>query len=155
MTFTTPSNSRATLSDLAGQAARLRRRSIQNWLDCAAILAEAREIAAHGQWLQFLADAGIPNRTAQRMLRLHAAGIKCVTVTHLGGIRATLDFLATADRAMANWRAAVKEAEGSDAYSTLLQSAPGGPLEAIPFLDTPEDRERMGAAHTALSGTLA
>ena len=54
------------------------------------MLLDAREIAEHGAWLPFLAEAGIHERTARRMMVLSPAGLKSDTVSDLGGIRATL-----------------------------------------------------------------
>ena len=67
--------------------------AIDAYLACGEALAEAKATVAHGEWLPWLAAAGIPPRTAQRMLLLHGEGFKSDTVTYLGGIRATLDAL--------------------------------------------------------------
>ena len=62
------SNATAVLAELAATAGRRYRKSTASWLEAAAVLLEARKIAGHGDWAQFLTDAGIPARTASRML---------------------------------------------------------------------------------------
>ncbi len=49
-----------------------------------AALIEAKELTKHGQWLPFLADVGIPPRTALRYMTLASSGIKSATVANLG-----------------------------------------------------------------------
>ena len=120
-------NSDAILDELADRAAGFHQRAIDSWIKCAYVLLEAREIASHGQWLRFLQHAGIPERTSQRMLRIARAGLKSDTVSDLGGIRATLDYLSAVDRAMENWRAALAKAtEGTEKYDEILQDVPDG-----------------------------
>jgi hypothetical protein len=63
-------------------------------LAAGAALVEAKAICGHGAWGVFLADAGIPERTAQRYMKLHRAGMKSATVADLGGIAAAERFLA-------------------------------------------------------------
>ena len=78
------SNTGPVLDQLAKWVAVQYSRSIEPWLVCADLLLEARGIAGHGEWLPFLAQAGIPARTAQDMLSVARAGIKSATVAHLG-----------------------------------------------------------------------
>lgn len=61
-------------------------------------LIEAKELCKHGQWGKWLADTGIPERTAQRYMRLHHSGLKSATMADLGGI-------AEADRFIGWYRA--------------------------------------------------
>ena len=82
------------LVELADRAGASWRRSVEEWHSAAVLLAEARELAAHGEWGRFLETAGIPERTARNMLRL--APFKSETVSDLGGVRATLDVLSMA-----------------------------------------------------------
>ena len=82
------------LTELAERASVLYGRSVEAWLDCANLLLEARKVAARGEWGRFLEAAGIPERTAQNMLKIARAGLKPETVSGLGGIRATLEVLA-------------------------------------------------------------
>ncbi|MGR3804813.1 DUF3102 domain-containing protein [Marinibacterium profundimaris] len=58
------------------------------------LLTEAKALAGHGTWLPFLAEAGIPDRTAQNYMRLWRSGLNAPLVADLGGIRAALSFLA-------------------------------------------------------------
>src|SRR5215213_7464498 len=48
------------------------------------MLIEAKAAVAHGQWLPWLAQTGLGERTAQRYMRLAKHGIKPDTVTDLG-----------------------------------------------------------------------
>ena len=81
---TTQSNTERTLTELAKRARKQHGLHLGSWMACAKTLAEARQIAAHGDWQPFLEKAGIHYRTAARMLLL--APFKCDTVSHLGGI---------------------------------------------------------------------
>jgi len=63
-------------------------------LAAGAALVEAKALCGHGAWGVFLADAGIPERTAQRYMQLHRAGMKSATVADLGGIAASERFIA-------------------------------------------------------------
>lgn len=63
-------------------------------------LIEAKELVPHGGWLPFLADTGIPERTAQRYMRIAAARLKYDTVSDLGGIVPALRFITLRERAM-------------------------------------------------------
>ena len=87
-------NSGAILNELAERASRTYNRSLEAWFQCAAILAKAREIAAHGEWLPFLEHAGIPERSARRMIRFARAGVQIGHVADLGGIREADEALA-------------------------------------------------------------
>ena len=91
----TSSNTQPILSELAERAGRHYGSSTKAWLACGRVLLEARMIAKHGQWGSFLDHAGVPEQTAQRMIRIAKAGLKPITVTGLGGIRATIECLAT------------------------------------------------------------
>lgn len=53
-------------------------------------LAEAKALVGHGGWLHFIADAGVPERTAQRYMTLARSGLKSDTVSDLGGITGAL-----------------------------------------------------------------
>ena len=96
-------NSAAPLAELAERAGATYNRSLEAWLEVGDILLEARAIAAHGDWLPFLEHAGIPERTAQNMLRIARAGLQIRNVADLGGIRGALDYLAAVERARKNW----------------------------------------------------
>lgn len=77
------SNTRLTLDDLAARARGKYQRSNREWLECAGLMLHAREVAKHGEWLGFLRDAGIPRRTASRMLDFARADIQMGHVAHL------------------------------------------------------------------------
>ena len=77
-------NSAAVLADLAGRAGKFYRRSSEDWLACANLLLEARKACPHGEWSVFLEDAGIPLRTARRMLAFAMAGVQNGHVAVLG-----------------------------------------------------------------------
>lgn len=49
-------------------------------------LVEAKALCAHGTWGDWLAQTGIPERSAQRYMKLHRAGITSAMVADLGGI---------------------------------------------------------------------
>ena len=73
---------------------RFARASLAEALKCGADLCEAKATAPHGTWLSFLKRAGIPERQAQRLMKLAASGLKPDTVSDLGGIREALRLLA-------------------------------------------------------------
>ena len=77
------SNSDKILADLAARAATKHTQSHRSWLDCAQLLLQAREVAKHGEWLPFIKAAGIPRRTASRMLDFARADIQMGHVAHL------------------------------------------------------------------------
>ena len=140
------------LTELAERAARAYGQSIESWVRAAYVLLEAREIANHGEWLNLLEHAGIPDRTAQNMLRMAKAGLKYETVSDLGGIRATRDFLTVADRARKNWRVALAACEaGSREYHEVVQAFPDGPLSGVCWLDSEDDRQVVIDAWQCLS----
>ena len=77
-------------SDAYGRHKRAQAEAIQAYLDCGAALNEAKAACGHGEWLPWLEDAGIPERTAQRMMKLAGADWKSDTVSDVGGIREAL-----------------------------------------------------------------
>ena len=141
-------NTQAALNKLAARASELHGQSVKAWMDCAATLAEAHEIADHGQWLSFLEQAGIGIRTSQRMLRIAKAGLKYDTMTHLGGVSATLDYLSAVDAARANWRAELAETEpGTLEYSRIMQAVPDGLESGIAWCDTNKQKQAIVRAY--------
>ncbi|MGY3443713.1 hypothetical protein [Bradyrhizobium sp. USDA 4473] len=56
-------------------------------------LNEARSACDHGEWLPFLSAAGVPERKAQRYMKLARSGLNPTQVSDLGGIKATLHWL--------------------------------------------------------------
>jgi hypothetical protein len=47
-------------------------------------LIEAKGLVQHGEWLPFLAEAGIPRRTARRYMAIAASDLELATVANLG-----------------------------------------------------------------------
>lgn len=72
--------------------------AVVSYLACGDALLEAKAACRHGQWLPWLAETGIPERTAQRMMRLAAAGLKSDMVSDLGGCAAALRALPFVER---------------------------------------------------------
>jgi hypothetical protein len=62
-------------------------------LEAGHLLIEAKEACRHGQWLPFLAKAGMGERKAQRLMQLARSGLKPDTVSDLG-IKGALDLIA-------------------------------------------------------------
>ena len=63
-------------------------------LEAGNLLIAAKEECQHGDWLPFLERAGLGERQAQRLMQLARSGLKSDTVSHLGGIKAALNWLA-------------------------------------------------------------
>ena len=57
------------------------------------LLIQAKEACQHGEWLPFLARAGMPERKAQRLMQLAHSGLKPDTVSDLG-IKGSLELIA-------------------------------------------------------------
>ena len=89
------------MAEMAERAGRHYRQSTASWLEAAGVLLEARAIAQHGDWMQFLAAAGIPPRTASRMLDFARSGIQIGHVAVLG-IRYIDQLIAASRRNTAN-----------------------------------------------------
>ena len=77
-------NSAAALVGLAERAGKFYRRSSEDWLACGNLLLEAKKVCPHGEWSVFLEDAGIPQRSARRMLAFAMAGVQSGHVAVLG-----------------------------------------------------------------------
>ena len=125
------------LASLAERFRKHRRRSIKEWLAAAETLHEARQLAEHGEWLPFLDQCGVHERTAQRMLRVAESGLKCDTVSDLGGIAAALDYLKLVDD--------VAEAERK---ITSLNETIAGLRERVAFLEELATRKDGGQMQT-------
>ncbi|MCB1343137.1 MAG: hypothetical protein KDK24_19120 [Pseudooceanicola sp.] len=92
------------------------------------LLSEAKSLAGHGGWLPFLADAGIPARTAQRYMRLGASPLNASAVSHLGGITQALAFLAKWKMPKKGEALHICEGEGDDENFAFVfedEDAPG------------------------------
>ena len=66
------------------------RESIQAAINAGEMLHEAKGVCSHGEWLPRLAMLKLNPRTAQKWMRLAKLGLSAATVSHLGGINATL-----------------------------------------------------------------
>ena len=69
---------------------RTQRASIAAFIKMGALLAEADGEVERGEWLTYLERAGIPQRTAQRAIRLFRSGLSADEVAARGGIGAVL-----------------------------------------------------------------
>ena len=78
------SNSATRLTAIAADAGALYRAGRKADLACAAKLLEARRIATHGEWGVFLERAGIPDRTARRLIAYARAGVQIGHLADLG-----------------------------------------------------------------------
>ena len=92
------SNRLADLAERAGEAWRRHKaasvEAAAAYLEAGALLVEARAECGHGDWLPFLARAGVPERTARRMMRLARAGMTPDAIAEAGGVKAALEALA-------------------------------------------------------------
>ncbi len=111
----------AAIRRLHGEAVAASTTAAERAIEAGRALVEAKGLVAHGGWLTFLAEAGIPKRTAQRYMRLAESDLKSDTVTHLGGIAAALHFLRVRER-MCDELAALEAAnrEGRERSADLL-----------------------------------
>ena len=82
------------LSHLAHEVRGAFGRSAQAYLDAGRLLIEAKAECRHGDWLPFLAAAGVDERRARRAMRLARAGMTAEAIIEAGGIRAALEGLA-------------------------------------------------------------
>lgn len=70
------------------------RLSIEKAHEAGAMLCHAKDRCPHGQWMPFLERAGIHDRQARRLMQIASAGIQIGHVSKMGGIKATLAYLA-------------------------------------------------------------
>lgn len=82
------------VKDATAQSADAEKAAIERALEAGRLLLEAKSECRHGQWLLFLERAGVPERKAQRFMKLARSGLKSDTVSDLGGVRAALAYLA-------------------------------------------------------------
>lgn len=102
-----------------------------------ASLNEARSVCAHGEWLPFLEAAGVPERKAQRYMRLARSGLKSDTVSDLGGIKAALRWLEQA-RMPADQEVLIVTDRVARGVTIVSRGGPGFLIVnlAEPFIDT-------------------
>ena len=135
-----PTNAEAVLRELAERASAKYNRSVEAWIACAYILAEARELAGHGEWGAFVDETGIPERTVRRMIRIARAGLQIGHVADLGGVRAADEYLSLVDRAIDRWRSALAETEAdTPLHDALSEAEPKGPGWAAIWLHANPD----------------
>ena len=94
----TLSVSAETVRELLAESDALATKSIDKALEAGRLLVIAREGCRHGEWLPFLERAGIGERKAQRYMTLARSGVTSVTVSEMGGIRVTLEYLSRRER---------------------------------------------------------
>ena len=97
-----------------------RRNARRAYLTAGGLLSEARDSTKRGEWGRFLAEAGIEERTATNMIRLHRGGWTDEAIEAAHGIRAALDVQAVRDR-LASEGTAVESDEAGEA----LRDSPG------------------------------
>jgi hypothetical protein len=83
----------ARVKEALGDSAIAEKSAIEKALEAGSMLCEAKASCDHGDWLPFLESAGVPERKAQRYMRLARSGLKSDTVSDLGGIKAALRWL--------------------------------------------------------------
>ena len=102
-----------------GDYVQSRRNARRGFLVVGGLLSEARGSARRGEWGPFLVEAGIGERTATNMIRLHRGGWTGETLEAAGGVRAALDVQAARDRL-----ACEVEEEGQGEAAEALQDSP-------------------------------
>ena len=130
------SNSQSELDRLADVVLVHRRSSLKEWWTAAEALSEARKLAEHGQWLPFLQRAEVDRRTASNMIRVLDSGLELATVSHLGGVRAALEYLKIAQPlADEHWRSLIDLEYAKWKWSHIFKVKPDGTRQ---YLDTTE-----------------
>lgn len=87
-----------TIKSQLAEAEAAARWSVDKSIEAGHALTAAKAECRHGQWLPFLARAGIHERQARRLMQLSQSGVKSDTVSDLGGIKATLDYISKRTR---------------------------------------------------------
>ena len=101
-----------------------RRNARRAFLVAGAVLAEARLSAKRGEWGPFLVEAGIEERSATNMIRLHRGGWTGESLDAAGGVRAALDVQAARDRLAVEEAAGAATAEGPGDAGDALRDGP-------------------------------
>jgi hypothetical protein len=136
------------------------RRSLEDAMKAGALLIEAKALVGHGGWLPWLKTTGVPERMAQRYMRLarNKDAFKSDTVSDLG-IAAALDTLAAVSQVAAahGWHCHLGEGDDLDGlwrfpsyqhpgfeYILRIESKPGGggirgtplpvPADMVPYV---------------------
>ena len=83
----------AQIVEMHNAVSRFEREAASAAIGAGKMLAEAKGLCGHGEWLPWLKAAGIHERTARRYMALAASNLKSDTVSDLGGITPALRFL--------------------------------------------------------------
>jgi hypothetical protein len=81
------------IKEASAGAAAAERLSVECVLEAGRLLVRGKRACGHGEWLPFLARAGISERKAQRHMQLARSGLNPTQVSDLGGTKAALEFL--------------------------------------------------------------
>src|SRR5258708_1862419 len=81
------------IKDAITASATAEKTAIEKALEAGHLLHEAKCACHYGEWLPFLQRAGMPERKAQRYMKLAKSGLKSDTVSDLGGIKASLKWV--------------------------------------------------------------
>lgn len=100
--------------------------SAQRAIDAGRALIEAKELCGHGGWLPWLAEAGVRERTAQRLMKLAASNLESDTVSLLGGVSRALKFIRLREEATRHLRNAYRAAIAIDAGEDADELTPLG-----------------------------
>lgn len=88
--------------------------SAQHAIDAGHALIEAKSLCEHGQWLPWLDSTGVPERKAQRLMKLAASGLQSDNMSDLGGISRALRFIRLREAAMRHFENAEQAALAID-----------------------------------------
>jgi hypothetical protein len=72
------------IRDAIGASFAAEKTAIEKAIEAGHLLHEAKDVCQHGEWLPFLHRAGMPERKAQRYMKLARSGLKPDTVSDLG-----------------------------------------------------------------------
>jgi Protein of unknown function (DUF3102) len=116
------------IKDAVATAEASEKTAIENTIGAGHLLHEAKDTCRHGDWLPFLERAGIPDRKAQRFMRLAWSGLKSDTVSDLGGIKAAF-----------RWCAQLRLPNAGEFLSISLENFP--PIISKPFAGIWKDHQ--------------
>lgn len=100
MSETVPAALSNTLADLAERvklastaSKEAERSATAKAMEAGNLLCEAKAATAHGEWTPFLERAGVHERQARRLMQLSRSALTPDTVSDLGGIKASLEWM--------------------------------------------------------------
>ena len=153
------SNFLADLAERIGAHADRYRRSThaaaESALEAGRLLVEARAECRHGEWLAFLARAGMADRTARNWMRLARSGLDAGNIVAAGGVRAALLTLANPKAIAIVERQADELAAEAKSATVADLPDPAGPSNPpeIEGIETPEPVGTRPVVHgSALAG---